>query len=156
MITLTNDEVERLRKKLMQSIKNLKYGKLANFHGGPVGICGEDICCKHGKPTFLAWHRLYLVNMEEMLDEALPYWDWTEDTQIPQLWENIRVPFKKEINSTLPAEGEKSRVPGFGDCPPGHSCGNIKMVQVPMSLIGEKGRGEVWRLDQVIKDLLQF
>ena len=114
----------------MQSIKNQKYGKLANFHGGPVGICGEDICCKHGKPTFLAWHRLYLVNMEEMLDEALPYWDWTEYTQIPYLWENISVPFKEEISSMLPAEGETSVVTGVGDCPPGKSCRKWKFVQL--------------------------
>ena len=159
MNDLSKKEIERLRQKLKLSIKNLKFHELANFHGAPLDICEpyNKPCCSHGDPTFLPWHRLYLVNMEEMLDEALPYWDWTEDTQIPQLWENIRVPFKKEVNSTLPAEGEKSRVPGFGDCPPGQSCGNIKMVQVPMSLIGEKGKGrEVWRLTQVIKHFLQF
>ena len=122
MNALSDKEVKRLRKKLKLSITNFKYDDLSNFHGAPKNICGGEICCPHENPTFLAWHRLYMVNMEEMLDEALPYWDWSEDTQIPQLWENIIVPFKKGASSSMPAEGKISRVSGVGDCPPGKSC----------------------------------
>ena len=103
---LSKEEVQRLQEKLKHSIKNLKFHDLANFHGGPLGICDDKPCCPHGDNNLLAWHRLFTVNMEEMLDEALPYWDWTEDTQIPQLWEDIRVPFKKGLYSSMPAEGK--------------------------------------------------
>ena len=140
---LTNEEIERLQKKIKHAIKTLQFQDLAQFHGAPIEICGEEICCPHGKPTFLSWHRLYLVNMEEILDEALPYWDWTEDTQIPKLFDKIQVPFKKGSNSTLPAKGKKSPGAGVGDCPSGQSCRNIKLVQVPLSFIGEKGKGGV-------------
>ena len=131
MNTLSDEEVKRLRKKLKLSIIEHKYDDLANFHGAPLDICDGEPCCPHGDPKFLAWHRLYMVNMEEMLDEGLPYWDWTEDTHIPQLWENITVPFKKGANSSMPAEGRKgvqiqnevkinheSIKPGLS-CPPG-------------------------------------
>ena len=124
---LSNEEVRRLRNKLKLAITEFKYDDLANFHGAPTDICeGVDTCCPHGDSTFLPWHRLYMVNMEEMLDEALPYWDWTEDTHIPQLWENIIVPFKKGAESTVDAGGERGNVSGTGlgqgDCPPGQCC----------------------------------
>ena len=122
MNTLTEVEIEKLERKLQEAIDDKKsYHDLANFHCEPIGIC-ESCCCQHLNEIFLPWHRLYMVNFEEMLDEALPYWDWTEDTQIPQLWENIIVPFKKGASSSMPAEGKISRVSGVGDCPPGKSC----------------------------------
>jgi tyrosinase len=44
----------------------------------------------HRGPVFLPWHRLYLRRLEEALqavtsdDEfALPYWDWSEDGELP-------------------------------------------------------------------------
>ena len=133
MNKLSKEEVQRLRKKLKQSITDFKYDDLANYHGAPADICeGVDICCPHGASTFLPWHRLYMVNMEEMLEEALPYWDWTEDTQIPQLWEDIMVPFKNGATSTVDAGGEKGNVTGAGvgqgDCPPGQCCRKNRLV----------------------------
>ena len=40
-----------------------------------------------------------MAQMEDELGEALPFWDWTEDGEIPDLWEGIKAPIK---------EGEKS------------------------------------------------
>ena len=40
-----------------------------------------------------------MAQMEEELGEALPYWDWTEDGKVPDLWQNIQAPIK---------QGEKS------------------------------------------------
>ena len=40
-----------------------------------------------------------MVQMEEELGEALPYWDWTEDGEIPDLWEGIRAPIKEGVSS---------------------------------------------------------
>ena len=84
-----------------------RYQDLANFHGGPVNaVCPESaggMCCPHGDPAFLPWHRLFMAQMEDELGEALPYWDWTEDREIPDLWEEIRAPIK---------EGESSECEG--------------------------------------------
>ncbi len=46
--------------------------------------------CPHGNWFFLPWHRAYLVSFERICrqmsgdpDFALPYWDWTEQRQMP-------------------------------------------------------------------------
>ena len=78
-----------------------RYQEIGNFHGGPPTICPETIlghCCSHG-PLLLPWHRLYMAQMEEELGEALPYWDWTEDAEVPDLWEGIRAPIKEGMSS---------------------------------------------------------
>ena len=48
----------------------------------------DGFCCDHEDDGFLAWHRLNLVQMEEVLGEALPYWDWTETDyeQVSDFW----------------------------------------------------------------------
>ena len=79
--------------------RGTRYVDLANFHGGPPNIC-NGVCCPHGHPTFLPWHRLYMAQMEDELGEALPYWDWTEDVGIPDLWEGIRAPIKEGESSS--------------------------------------------------------
>jgi len=44
-------------------------------------------CCPHGHVSFLAWHRLYMVQMEGLLGEPLPYWDWSQqDTPPVNFW----------------------------------------------------------------------
>ena len=118
MNKLSVKEIKMLRQKLKLAIRDFKYDNLANFHGAPTTICEEE-CCPHGEPTFLTWHRLYTVNMEELLEEPLPYWDWTEDSQLPKLWEDIVVPFKKGATSSIDASGKEGIQPGHGDCPRG-------------------------------------
>jgi len=45
-------------------------------------------CCPHGHVSFLAWHRLYMVQMEGLLGEPLPYWDWSQqDTPPANFWQ---------------------------------------------------------------------
>ena len=106
MNELTEKEIERLERKLQEAIDDKKsYHDLANYHCEPIGTLCETCCCQHLNTIFLPWHRLYMVNFEEMLDEALPYWDWTEDTEKPKLWQNIRVPFKEGAQSSVPVEG---------------------------------------------------
>lgn len=43
----------------------------------------------HGGPIFLPWHRMYLIRLEEVLQDvtqdaqlALPYWDWADDGEL--------------------------------------------------------------------------
>ena len=43
-----------------------------------------------------------MAQMEEELGEPLPYWDWTEDPEIPDLWERTRV----EILKIIPTKTE--------------------------------------------------
>lgn len=56
----------------------------------PPGVAGKvwDMC-QHGTPHFLTWHRMYLYYFERVLRAAagdmtlrLPYWDYTEPTQV--------------------------------------------------------------------------
>ena len=112
MKNLSEEDIETLERKLQEAIDDKKsFYNLVNFHGAPETICPETpdgYCCKHGDGMFLPWHRLYMVNFEEMLDEALPYWDWTEDTERPKLWENIKVQFKEGAQSVIRPDGREA------------------------------------------------
>ena len=92
--SLGSEERQRLVSAMEALIRRGGYQDLANFHGGPPNIC-NGFCCPHGDPNFLPWHRLYMTQMEEELGEALPYWDWTEDGNLPDLWEIIQAPIKQ-------------------------------------------------------------
>ena len=73
-----------------------KFQDIANFHGEPFTICPPQSCCPHGSDAkTLPWHRLFVATMEEELGEPLPYWDWTEDTTIPDLWDGITAPIQE-------------------------------------------------------------
>ena len=39
-----------------------------------------------------------MVQMEEELGEALPYWDWTEDAELPHFWSEIEAPIKEGVD----------------------------------------------------------
>lgn len=53
----------------------------------------------HGGPVFLPWHRLFLLRLEQALqdvlgspDFGLPYWDWARDRQLDSpLWDSNRL-----------------------------------------------------------------
>ena len=85
-------------------IESGKYVKLAMNHGAPASDCGKEFCCMH-KKTFLPWHRIYLHKFEEELGEPLPYWDWTVDKEVPDLWEGIKAPLESSLTSDC-NEGE--------------------------------------------------
>nr|WGL47534.1 hemocyanin 1 [Physella acuta] len=91
---LSEGEVESLRSAFLSIQQDGTYGDIAAFHGKP-GLCEHDghkiACCVHGMPTFPAWHRLYVEQVEEALlsrgsSVAVPYWDWTSPFQkLPSL-----------------------------------------------------------------------
>ena len=61
------------------------------------------MCCIHReKWALLPWHRLYMAQMEEELGEPLPYWDWTANNTVPDLWEGMEVPMKPSVSSQRP------------------------------------------------------
>ena len=66
---------------------------------GPGGNEKADTCCIHITPGFLPWHRLYMTQMEDALGMALPYWDWTANGQIPDLWEGLNATFRDGVKS---------------------------------------------------------
>jgi tyrosinase len=49
--------------------------------------------CQHGTYFFLSWHRMYIWYFERIVraasaydDFALPYWDWTRDRALPEIF----------------------------------------------------------------------
>jgi hypothetical protein len=75
-----------------------RFQAVAAFHGFPGDICGSWArpagCCPHESLAFLPWHRLLTLRMEEELGLPLPYWDWTVDPNLPDIFEHIRSPIK--------------------------------------------------------------
>ena len=95
--TLSEAEKGRLVSAMEALIESGRYEDLCSIHGDPISIC-SDYCCQHDV-LMLPWHRLYMIQMEDELGEPLPYWDWTEDDQLPDLWEGIKAPIKKGASS---------------------------------------------------------
>jgi tyrosinase len=64
---------------------------------GLAGIHGLNLSayhfCPHGNWYFLPWHRAYILTYERFIREltgnrdfALPYWDWTSDPTMPEVF----------------------------------------------------------------------
>ena len=132
MTTLTPAEKKILRTALNNAMispsnsnKWKNFQDIASFHGHSDGLpcnnpntqipcqkrpCPDKVgrgdrvgsCCPHNDPDFLTWHRLYMVQLEELMDPwlagtnlGLPYWDWSKDwATIPDLWEGMISPIK--------------------------------------------------------------
>ena len=107
MKSLDEEEKGRLVSAMSRLIKNGRYVEVGKIHGAPkYETCPEQphgMCCMHdGKDpwSLLPWHRLFIAQMEEELGEALPYWDWTVDKDVPDLWEeDIKAPMKPPVTS---------------------------------------------------------
>ncbi|XP_059155818.1 hemocyanin 2-like [Physella acuta] len=94
LLKLDKAEIESLRSAFLSMQQDGVYEKIASSHGKP-GLCEYDGrkvgCCVHGMPTFLAWHRYYVHQVEESLlskgsSIAVPYWDWTKPIkELPDL-----------------------------------------------------------------------
>ena len=90
MNSLSAGEKRRLVSAMNRLIENGRYVDIANIYGGEYEI---------------PWRRLFMVQMEDELGEALPYWDWTEDKDVPDLWEEIRAPLKPPLKSECGGDG---------------------------------------------------
>ena len=65
---------------------NRGYEFWASLHGLPNP---PECEIAHGKPSFLPWHRAYLIRFEQALrdtghDVMLPWWDWTKTREVPK------------------------------------------------------------------------
>merc|ERR1719427_876044 len=89
-----------------------------SFHGYPY-LCEGDGCCIHSYSTFLPWHRLQMIQLEDSLradtryaDVTLPYWDFTRIIhKLPKL---VTKPnFQKKpnpfFNSDIPGKDSVTR-----------------------------------------------
>jgi len=95
------------------------YNAATSFHGypglcaGPGAVAGSPNdppggCCIHGYSTFLPWHRLFMIQLEDSLRAipgyahvTLPYWDFTQNfTTLPYLVNNPTLPHPVDLAPT--------------------------------------------------------
>ena len=99
------------------------YDAATSFHGYP-GLCAgpgaegaTGGCCIHGYSTFLPWHRLFMIQLEDSLRSnpkyehiTLPYWDWTQIFhELPSLVADSKLP------SGMDNPFYHSAIPGIGN-----------------------------------------
>jgi hypothetical protein len=107
---LNDDEKTILISALEKSIKLGEYAKLVTFHSQFMFDIHSFSGGPHVNQRFLPWHRVYLVKLEEMLNNVMkqeepgiefnigfPYWDWENDRQIPPLLQNFLPRMEVEV-----------------------------------------------------------
>ncbi|WP_149179681.1 tyrosinase MelC2 [Streptomyces sp. TRM49041] len=91
--TLTAEEKGRFVAALLELKRTGKYDPFVHTHNEFI-MSDTDYGDRvgHRSPSFLPWHRRFLLEFEQALqavdpDVALPYWDWTADrTPASSLW----------------------------------------------------------------------
>ncbi|MEU9701540.1 tyrosinase family protein [Streptomyces sp. NPDC047981] len=91
--TLTADEKKRFVDALLELKRSGRYDAFVTTHNAFImGDTDSGDRVGHRSPSFLPWHRRYLIEFEQALQSvdatvALPYWDWTADrTARSSLW----------------------------------------------------------------------
>ncbi|GAB1598687.1 Hemocyanin A-type, units Ode to Odg,Hemocyanin, beta-C chain unit D,Hemocyanin type 2 unit a,Hemocyanin [Argonauta hians] len=95
---LSEEEVLNLQvalRALQDDTSPTGYQAISAYHGEPADCKAPDgstvVCCLHGMPTFPLWHRLYIVQFEQVMTGhgatlGVPYWDWTQPIEhLPEL-----------------------------------------------------------------------
>ncbi|GAA4800996.1 tyrosinase family protein [Streptomyces ziwulingensis] len=83
--TLTRDERRRLVKALLAVKRSGEYDEFVRVHIDHYVSDGEDeLRAAHMAPSFLPWHRRFLLDLERALRRVdgsvtVPYWDWTKN-----------------------------------------------------------------------------
>ncbi|MET9848987.1 tyrosinase MelC2 [Streptomyces ossamyceticus] len=90
---LTADEKRRLVTALIELKRSGRYDAFVTTHNAFIlGDTDNGERTGHRSPSFLPWHRRFLLEFERALQSvdpsvALPYWDWTTDrTPRASLW----------------------------------------------------------------------
>lgn len=82
---LTADEKRRFVDALLQLKRSGKYDAFVTTHNAFIlGDTDNGERTGHRSPSFLPWHRRFLLEFERALQSvdpsvALPYWDWSSD-----------------------------------------------------------------------------
>ncbi|WMX47337.1 tyrosinase family protein [Streptomyces roseicoloratus] len=91
--TLTADEKRRFVAALLELKRSGRYDAFVTTHNAFImGDTDTGDRVGHRSPSFLPWHRRFLLEFEQALQSvdatvALPYWDWTADrTSRSSLW----------------------------------------------------------------------
>ncbi|MDI6517370.1 tyrosinase family protein [Streptomyces coelicoflavus] len=83
--TLTRSEKRRFVNALLEIKRRGEYDEFVRTHIEYYVSDGEDgLRTAHMAPSFLPWHRRFLLDLEEALRRVdssvtVPYWDWTKD-----------------------------------------------------------------------------
>ncbi|MFD5570854.1 tyrosinase family protein [Streptomyces cadmiisoli] len=83
--TLTTTERRRFVKALLEVKRSGEYEEFVRMHIAYFRADGEHrLRAAHMAPSFLPWHRRFLLELEEALRRVdasvtLPYWDWTRE-----------------------------------------------------------------------------
>ncbi|MFF9769930.1 tyrosinase family protein [Streptomyces sp. NPDC014636] len=83
--TLTSDEMRRFVNALLEVKRQGQYDEFVRTHIQYFASDGEQgLRPAHMAPSFLPWHRRFLLDLEEALRRVdssvtIPYWDWTRD-----------------------------------------------------------------------------
>ncbi len=120
---LTNEERANLREAIQHTINLNQFPLDVRSFNAYAKIHGDS--CQHGWEQFLPWHRAYLYEFEQQLQDwvpgvALPYWDWTmpeykkglvpKDGKSGIIPEIYRCWISEEALANLNAEGFDSRI----------------------------------------------
>ena len=77
-----------------------------------------------------------MVQMEEELGEALPYWDWTEDAELPRFWSEIESPIKEGVSFHL----KQAEVDVTCDRPPSRFVRRLDIVKIDTEMLKKESR----------------
>jgi tyrosinase len=104
-LDLNNPQDKKVLDQYTQGVRVLRRRSAANRNdqrGWDVQAGLHTYRCQHGDWWFLPWHRAYLYYFERMIQDAigdptfaLPYWDWTDSSQL-----TLPAPFR-DANSPL-------------------------------------------------------
>ncbi|WP_267243134.1 tyrosinase family protein [Streptomyces sp. PR69] len=90
---LTASEKRRLVNALLALKRSGRYDEFVTMHGAYVVSDAEnEPRAAHMTPSFFPWHRRFLLEFEQALQEvdpavSIPYWDWTRDrSPASSLW----------------------------------------------------------------------
>ncbi|MER6565991.1 tyrosinase family protein [Streptomyces sp. NPDC001093] len=91
--TLTADEKKRFVSAVLELKRNGRYDEFVRTHNAFI-MSDTDTGERtgHRSPSFLPWHRRFLLDFEQALQSvdpsvALPYWDWSTDRTVrASLW----------------------------------------------------------------------
>ena len=116
---------------------NISWANFAAIHGSDAGFN----LCPHGNWYFLPWHRAYLLMYERAVrkltsndDFAMPYWDWTQDRQMPQAYTQKMI--GGQPNPLFEAQRDASPTDALPDSTVGSAVINQILTELPFETFG--------------------
>lgn len=116
---------------------NVSWASFGAIHGNE----SDFNLCPHGNWFFLPWHRAYLLSYERAVrqltgnnDFALPYWDWTEDRQMPSAF--VQPTFDGKPNSLFEQQRDATPTDALPDSTVGPAIISQILSQGPFETFG--------------------